>query len=108
MDYQEAIDFFEKELKCNTTIPLTPMLDGKKTIYAQYLETAISAMQELKMYKDGKLCLIPEDVYGKQCEELDAYKQLGLKPVQIIQMDKLYREKCEELARLKEVYGYTE
>ena len=34
-------------------------------------------MNELQMYKDGKLCLIPESVYSKQCAELDAYKQLG-------------------------------
>ena len=43
----------------------------------QVLETVIFAMNELQMYKDGKLCLIPESVYSKQCTELDAYKQLG-------------------------------
>lgn len=41
------------------------------------LEEVRKSIQELKMYKDGKLCLIPEDVYGKQCEELDRYKELG-------------------------------
>ena len=29
------------------------------------------------MYKDNKLCLIPDDVYKRQCKELDEYKQLG-------------------------------
>lgn len=43
------------------------------------------------------------------CERLAAYEDTGLTPKQIIQMDKLYQEKCEELAELqKEVYGYTE
>lgn len=42
-----------------------------------FLKTAVSAMQELQMYKDNKLCLIPESVYKKQCEELDEYKKLG-------------------------------
>ena len=41
-------------------------------------DVAISAMKELQLYKDGKLCLVPEDVYTRQCEELDAYKQLGI------------------------------
>lgn len=41
-------------------------------------------------------------------DNLKEYQNTGLTPGQIIQMDKLYREKCEELARLKEVYGYTE
>lgn len=35
------------------------------------------AMQELKLYKDAKLCLIPEDVFSKQCEEVDAYREIG-------------------------------
>lgn len=33
------------------------------------------ALEELQMYKDGKLCLIPKDVYTRQCDELDAYKE---------------------------------
>ena len=37
----------------------------------------IANMEELKLYKENKLCLVPEDVYGKQCTELDEYKQLG-------------------------------
>lgn len=41
------------------------------------ITTAISAMQELQMYKDSKLCLIPENVFKVQCEELDEYKQIG-------------------------------
>ena len=38
---------------------------------------AISAITELQMYKDNKLCLVPEDVYSRQCCELDAYKEIG-------------------------------
>ena len=67
MNLSEAIKIFEDGLEMREQIPhLVPAY-----------ETAISAMQELQMYKDSKLCLIPEDVYGKQCEELDEYKKLG-------------------------------
>ena len=48
--------------------------------YTERKETfdiAISALKEIKLYKDGKLCLIPEDVYSRQCSELDAYKEIG-------------------------------
>ena len=38
---------------------------------------ACEAILELQLYKENKLCLVPEDVYGKQCTELDEYKQLG-------------------------------
>lgn len=38
---------------------------------------AISALKEIHLYKDNKLCLIPEDVYSRQCSELDAYKEIG-------------------------------
>lgn len=39
--------------------------------------TAISALKEIRLYKDNGLCLIPEDVYSRQCSELDAYKEIG-------------------------------
>lgn len=38
---------------------------------------AISALKEIQLYKDNKLCLVPEDVYSRQCSELDAYKEIG-------------------------------
>lgn len=38
---------------------------------------AFKALEEIKMYRDGKLFLIPENVFKRQCEELDAYKELG-------------------------------
>lgn len=41
------------------------------------LSMAITALKEIQLYKDGKLCLVPEDVYSKQCCELDAYKEIG-------------------------------
>ena len=41
------------------------------------LKTAISALKEIQLYKDNKLCLIPEDVYSRQCSELDTYKEIG-------------------------------
>ena len=41
------------------------------------IDYAISAIKELQMYKDNKLCLVPEDVYSRQCCELDAYNEIG-------------------------------
>lgn len=41
------------------------------------IDYAISAIKELQMYKDNKLCLVSEDVYSRQCCELDAYKEIG-------------------------------
>ena len=67
MDYQEAIEILAEVKK---------VVCGEDEVYKAF-DTSISAMQELQMYKDAKLCLIPEDVYAKQCDELDGYKKLG-------------------------------
>lgn len=70
MDYKEAI----KVLKNNK--PKSDLRQcGKELCTA--CDVAVSAMQELQMYKENQLCLIPEDVYKRQCEELDEYKKLG-------------------------------
>ena len=67
MDYHEAIEIIEYASAFNS----------ENSRLTKALSIAISAMHELGMYKDSKLCLIPEDVYSKQCNELDEYKQLG-------------------------------
>lgn len=86
MNYTEVIKIFEDGLKMRELIPhLVPAY-----------ETAISAIQELQMYKDNKLCLIPEDVYGKQCEELDRYKELGTLEEVREAMQELQKIKCKE------------
>ena len=41
------------------------------------MEMAITALEEIQQYKNGGLCLIPTDVYSRQCEKLDAYKEIG-------------------------------
>lgn len=41
------------------------------------IRKALASLEELQMYKQGGLCLIPSDVYKKQCEELDSYKEIG-------------------------------
>ena len=74
MDYQEAIEVLQDK---NTCIGTTNCDDNAWKLLNPAINTAISAMQELQMHKDGNLCLIPESVYSKQCTELDAYKQLG-------------------------------
>lgn len=44
---------------------------------AEMIVFAISAIKEIQLYKDNKLCLVPTDVYSRQCSELDAYKEIG-------------------------------
>lgn len=41
------------------------------------IKVALSAMETLQMYEEGGLCLIPNQVHAKQCDELDAYKECG-------------------------------
>ena len=45
--------------------------------FFEALDVAIEAIKEIQQYKDNSLCLIPEDVYSRQCSELDAYKEIG-------------------------------
>lgn len=40
-------------------------------------DVAISALKEIHLYKNNKLCLVPEDAYSRQCSELDTYKEIG-------------------------------
>ena len=83
MEYQEAIKNHINECRHRVDV-IRNHMNTNRDAYTdkcleniQVLETVIFAMNELQMYKDGKLCLIPESVYSKQCTELDAYKQLG-------------------------------
>ena len=83
MHYQEAIEKHINECRHRVDVIRNHMntngdVDTDRCLEnIQVLETVIFAMNELQLYKDGKLCLIPESVYSKQCTELDAYKQLG-------------------------------
>ena len=83
MDYQEAINRHIEECKHRIDV-ITEFMEANRDAdkdkcleNIEIFKTAISAMKELQLYKDSKLCLIPENVYGKQCDELDEYKQLG-------------------------------
>lgn len=38
-------------------------------------EIAIKALEELNLYEQNGLCLIPSNVYERQCEELDRLKE---------------------------------
>ena len=67
MDYQQAIE----------TIQYASAFNSENSHLTKALDVSVSAMQELQMYKDAKLCLIPEDVFSKQCEEVDAYREIG-------------------------------
>lgn len=69
MTENETIKMFEERLTLDT-IESVPE-------YAEALRTAITSLKEIQMYHDGKLCLIPKDVYSRQCEQLDEYKEIG-------------------------------
>lgn len=58
------------------------------------LEIAKQALKEIQLYKDGKLCLVPEDVYSKQCCKLDAYKEIGT--VEECREAMANKKKCEK------------
>lgn len=83
MDYQEAIKEAEEQIDIYKSTALKrkkfdPQIDNRIIENKiEFFKTAISAMQEMQMYKENQLCLIPEDVYKRQCEELDEYKKLG-------------------------------
>ena len=40
-------------------------------------DMAIKALEEIKMYHDGKLCLVPMGTLERQSKELDEYKEIG-------------------------------
>lgn len=111
MEYQEAIknhinecrhrvDVIRNHMNTNGDADTDRCLEN-----IQVLETVIFAMNELQMYKDGKLCLIPESVYSKQCTELDAYKQLGTLEEVVEAVEKQKKERirvCLSIAGTRE------
>ena len=51
-------------------------VDGKEcSDLFNALDCGIKALEELNLYEENGLCLIPTDVYKKQCEELDRLKE---------------------------------
>ena len=86
MTPEEAINQLEFDRAMMLFDPMTGeeiTLEALKAInkynYLTYIAdgVAITALKEIQLYKDGKLCLVPKDVYSKQCCELDAYKEIG-------------------------------
>ena len=71
MTKQEAIEILEEVKELDDT------MYAYNPAYMNALDMAIEALEEIQLYKDNKLCLIPEDVYSRQCSELDAYKEIG-------------------------------
>lgn len=86
MTKQEAIEILEEVKELDDT------MYAYNPVYMNALDIAISALKEVQLYKDNKLCLIPEDVYSRQCSELDAYKEIGTV------------EECREAKRFKEYF----
>lgn len=52
-------------------------IDTTITIDKSRNHLILNALEEIQQYREGKLCLIPDTVFGRQCEELDEYKELG-------------------------------
>ena len=71
MTKQEAIEILEEVKELDDT------MYAYNPAYMNTMDMAIEAFKEIQLYKDNKLCLIPEDVYSRQCSELDAYKEIG-------------------------------
>ena len=86
MTKQEAIEILEEVKELDDT------MYAYNPAYMNALDMAISALKEIQLYKDNKLCLIPTDVYSRQCSELDAYKEIGTV------------EECREAKRFKEYF----
>lgn len=76
MDYTEAKKLLHPDTIRDAIWKIEDKQEAIKKIEEVYL-VACEAINELQLYKDGKLCLIPEDVYSKQCEQLDKYKSIG-------------------------------
>ena len=68
MTVNEAIEYIEA---------INKTYKGYPEELSEACDMAISALKEIQLYKDNKLCLIPEEVYSRQCSELDAYKEIG-------------------------------
>lgn len=68
---------------------------------AEAMHEAIIVLNEIQKYR----AIGTVEEYREVKEELKKYKDTGLTPDQIKEIDKLYREKCEELAQFKPVKG---
>ena len=71
MTEKEAIEILEEVKELDDT------MYAYNPVYMNALDMAIEALKEIQLYKDNKLCLIPEDVYSRQFSELDTYKEIG-------------------------------
>lgn len=79
MDKKYAINLIKHRIKTASEIA-GKGLDGKAF---EDLEMAIKALEELNLYEENGLCLIPSDVYERQCEELDRLKEKKIEKKQI-------------------------
>ena len=59
MTPEEAIEILEEVKELDDT------MYAYNPVYMNALDMAIEALKEIQLYKDNKLCLIPEDVYSK-------------------------------------------
>ena len=86
MKSEKAIEILEEVKELDDT------MYAYNPAYMNAMDMAIEALKEIQLYKDNKLCLVPEDVYSRQCSELDAYKEIGTV------------EECRKAKRFKEYF----
>ena len=77
LEFDRAMMLFDPATGEVITPEILKALSKEKYLTYVADEVAIKALKEIQLYKDNKLCLVPEDVYSRQCSELDGYKEIG-------------------------------
>ena len=69
MKVDEALKYLKDANRNNNMICILPNSDIGKCI--------IKALDEIQMYNNGNLFLVPSNVFEKLCKENDTYKEIG-------------------------------
>lgn len=75
------------------SVTIIDIIEMGDTEYLEQIADTLANREVAAMFYERK--------YNEKCKELKAYKDTGLTPEQIQEIDKLYREKCTELAKCK-------
>lgn len=77
LEFDRDMILFDPSTREKTTPEMLKLINKENYLTYAADGVAIEALKEIQLYKDNKLCLVPEDVYSRQCCELDAYKEIG-------------------------------
>lgn len=102
---QDARDFIRKIVKQHRGSDEIDVDEDFFTDNDVFDETMMAWMQYGTEYMDGLIALFYRNLWAQAdlYEGLKTYEVTGLTPDQIISMDKAYREKCEEVAKLEKL-----